>query len=188
MNFYKERLKHPLNLNSPALLIIDMQKYFTDKNSPAYIKGIENIYENIKKLSETFMKEEYPVIATIHKGGNSSMQSWWGNKIEAEWAKPHFISDYFTYIEKDTYDAFYNTELEKILKLRNVKEVIITGVMTHLCCETTARSAFVRGFNVVMVEDALWDKDEFYHFSSLKNLAHGFATISFTEEILCKLE
>lgn len=39
-----------------------------------------------------------------------------------------------------------------------------------------------------MVEDALWDKNEWYHFSSLKNLAHGVAYIAKTEEILCALE
>lgn len=189
MNFFKERKKHSLKkLKNPALLIIDVQSYFTDKDSPAYIDGIENIFKNIEKLSDVFIKEGYPVIATIHKGGNPSMLRWWGNKVDNKWAKPYFVSNYYSYIIKDSYDAFYNTDLEYVLKLKNVENVLITGVMTHLCCETTARSAFIRGFNVIMIEDALWDKDEFYHFASLKNLAHGFSIISSTEEILCKLE
>jgi isochorismate hydrolase len=188
MNFYKERKKHPLVLNVPALLIVDVQSYFTDRESSAYLEGIENIYENIKKLSERFLQKGYPVISTIHKGGALQMQRWWGNKVDENWAKPYFKSNEYVYIIKDTYDAFYNTYLEKVLRLKNVTDIIITGVMTHLCCETTARSGFVRNFNVVMVEDALWDKDEFYHFLSLKSLAHGFAHICKTEEVLCKLE
>ncbi|QTA37492.1 isochorismatase family protein [Thermosipho ferrireducens] len=184
MFYFKERKKHPLILKNPALLIIDMQNYFLDPHSPAYLHGAERIIPNIKKIVSQAFAKEIPVVMTVHIGGNENMKNWWGNIVQENWANPFFKENKIELIKKDTYDAFWQTDLDQKLKSNNIKDIIITGVMTHLCCETTARSAFVRGYNVIMVEDALWDKDEFYHFSSLKNLAHGFATISKTEEVV----
>ncbi len=53
-------------------------------------------------------------------------------------------------IEKSQYDAFFDSSLEHRLAARQVKQMVIGGVMTHLCCETTARSAFMRGFEVFL--------------------------------------
>ncbi|MES0360330.1 MAG: isochorismatase family protein, partial [Anaerolineales bacterium] len=59
-----------------------------------------------------------------------------------------------------------------------------SGVMTHLCCETTARSAFVRGFEVFFVIDGTATYNEDYHMATLLNLAHGFTTPVLTKEVL----
>lgn len=45
--------------------------------------------------------------------------------------------------EKCTYDMFHNTRLKQLLDDQGVDTVVISGVMTNLCCETTARYAFV---------------------------------------------
>lgn len=76
---------------------------------------------------------------------------------------------------KHTYSGFYNTDLERHLKETGKTEVIITGVMTNLCCETTAREAFIRGFRVFFSSDATATINEDLHVSSLKSLAYGFA-------------
>ena len=78
-------------------------------------------------------------------------------------------------INKHTYDAFYDTDLENILRKMNVNTVIITGVMTHLCCETTARSAFVRGFNVIFPLDGTITQNSKQHECTLRALSHSFA-------------
>ncbi|ABS60345.1 isochorismatase family protein [Fervidobacterium nodosum] len=182
--FFIEKEKHKFSLSNPALLVIDVQNYFFDKTSPAYLRGSERVLENIKEITNSVMGK-IPIIGTLHIGGSNPLKKWWGNIVEVEWTKL-MVEDYkFNHIiKKDTYDAFYKTSLEEILNFLKVDQLIITGVMTHLCCETTARSAFVRGYEVIMVEDCLWDKDEWYHYASLKNLAHGFAVISNKEEIL----
>lgn len=183
--FYKERERHKLSFSKPALLVIDVQNYFFDKNSPAYLQGSDRVLANIQELINKLRPKNIPIVATIHEGGNHQMYKWWGNVIESNWAKLMIEDSAFDYIiRKDTYDAFYNTILENVLNSLDIDQIIITGVMTHLCCETTARSAFVRGFDVIMVEDCLWDKDEWYHYASLKNLAHGFSIIASSDEIV----
>ena len=78
-------------------------------------------------------------------------------------------------VGKNTYSAFRNTRLEEQLREMGVEEVIVTGVMTNLCCETTAREAFVRGFRVFFSTDATATSDLELHEATLKNLAYGFA-------------
>lgn len=78
-------------------------------------------------------------------------------------------------VEKSTYSAFENTGLQERLVEMGVEEVIVTGVMTNLCCETTAREAFVKGFRVFFSTDATATSDLELHEATLKNLAYGFA-------------
>ncbi|AFG34671.1 isochorismatase family protein [Fervidobacterium pennivorans subsp. shakshaketiis] len=193
--FYLERMRHPLKISKPAILVIDVQEYFFSESSPAFLRGSERVKENIR----TFLKQirqlseelsvSTPVIATIHKGGSENMKRWWGNAVEDVWAKLAIEQELVdVVIYKDTYDAFYMTELGDILKAESVDQLIITGVMTHLCCETTARSGFIKGYEIVMVEDCLWDKDEWYHYASLKNLAHGFVVVSTSQEVIERLK
>lgn len=78
-------------------------------------------------------------------------------------------------VEKNTYSAFRKTGLEDKLVEMGVEEVIVTGVMTNLCCETTAREAFIRGFRVFFSTDATATSDLDLHDATLKNMAYGFA-------------
>jgi bifunctional isochorismate lyase/aryl carrier protein len=86
--------------------------------------------------------------------------------------------------QKSQYDAFYQTSLEEMLHAKGVTQVVICGVMTHLCCETTARSAFIRGFEVFFPVDGTATYNLAYHKASLLNLAHGFASLVLMKDIL----
>jgi isochorismate hydrolase len=181
-SFGRERKKHRPVLYSPALLVIDLQNYFSDRKSRAYLEGIETVVVNTGKLIEGFVSCRLPVASTVHRGGSKMMEEWWGNTVADNWAVPQF-SD-FPLFYKDSYDAFHGTGLDAFLKDRGVNQLVICGVRTHLCCETTARSAFVKDYRTVMIEDALCDKDVDQHVRSLKNLASGFSAVSNTLEIL----
>ena len=87
-------------------------------------------------------------------------------------------------MDKTQYDAFYNTDLETRLRDEDVTQVVIGGVMTHLCCETTARSAFVRDFDVFFLVDGTATYNLNYHLSSLRNLSHGFGSMVRVREIV----
>jgi len=184
--FGRERQKHKAVLLSPALLVIDLQNFYTQRESRAYLKGIEGVVANSLGLVEGFMSYGLPVASTVHRGGAKMMVQWWGNAVEEGWAVPQFRDLPIFY--KDTYDAFHDTGLDAFLKSNNVNQLVICGARTHLCCETTARSAFTNGYATMMVEDALCDKTFDHHICSLKNLANGFSVISRTAEVLKLLE
>ena len=56
-------------------------------------------------------------------------------------------------LEKPRYGAFHSTDLELILRRKGIDTVIITGICTNVCCETTAREAAVRDFKVLFTSD-----------------------------------
>ena len=92
-----------------------------------------------------------------------------------------------TLISKHRYDAFVETDLEKILKGHGATEVVLVGVLTNLCVETTARSAFIRDFRVRVLLDATATVSERLHLASLMNLAFGFAHVQETADFLSSL-
>lgn len=86
--------------------------------------------------------------------------------------------------DKTTYDAFMGTALEPSLREAHAGSVVICGCMTNLCCETTARSAFCRGFNAWFPEDANGTRTREMHERSIENLRYGFATICDTATLI----
>jgi nicotinamidase-related amidase len=84
---------------------------------------------------------------------------------------------------KHQYDGFLNTDLEGILRENRVRQVVICGVLTNLCCETTARSAFMRGFEVYFVEDGTATFSKEMHEAALLNLSYGFAIATTIKDV-----
>lgn len=154
---------------------------------------------NVCSLIEPAGKAGIPVIYTRHGHHNiredgGMLASWWnGDLIEygsEDWRLMDNVapgSDE-TVIDKMRYSAFYNTGLEDMLDSKGVEDVIITGVMTNCCCETTARDAFMRDFRVFFASDATATANDDLHVSSLKNLAFAFAYVMSTEQLRMSLD
>lgn len=193
---YGKRKYFPLKLALSSLLIIDMQNYFLDKSSHAYIPYSKDILNNVKSLINAYREKKLPIIFTRHairsKEDEGIMGKWWKEEI---YDGTYFAEIYNelkplnteTVLRKSRYSAFQKTNLEKILKNLGVDTLIITGVMTNLCCETTAREAFMKDFLVYFVVDATATSTLELHLCSLKTLAHGFAIPILTTEILEEL-
>jgi len=192
---YRRRHKIVLNPNHSALLILDMQRFFLDESSHAYIPSSPAIIPEIKTLMHAFLKNNLPVIFTRHintKKDANLMNKWWKDLIEEDNPLSEITSDLLRpeniVIKKTQYDAFYKTSLEDFLNKMGITQIVITGVMTHLCCETTARSAFLRGFDVFFTIDGTASYNEDFHRATLLNLSHGFAIPVLCKEIKEQLE
>lgn len=180
-----------LSSKRSALIVLDMQRYFLDKNSHAYIPSATSIVPGLIKLTAEYSRLGLPVVFTRHLNddANAGMLSvWWQDLISRDNPNSQIISEFdlsrAILIEKNQYDAFHGTNLEEILREKRVTQVAICGVMTHLCCETTARSAFVRGFEVFFTVDGTATYHEEFHRATLINLAHGFAVPVLVDDIL----
>lgn len=165
-----------------ALIVIDMQEYFTSERSHAYVPSSRAVIPRIKKTMEAFSMRGFPVFMTRHlnNGKNAgAMQRWWKDIIREKdplsRISPALDGRRGVKIRKSQYDAFYGTSLDSMLKKAGTERVLICGVLTNLCCETTARSAFVRGYDVMFAVDGTATYRRDFHFSSLLNLSHGFA-------------
>jgi nicotinamidase-related amidase len=82
-------------------------------------------------------------------------------------------------VHKLRYDAFLFTTLEDDLREGGIDTVVIGGVITNCCVDTTARSAFMRGFDVLVLADAVatFAQERELHDAALRNLALLFAVV-----------
>jgi isochorismate hydrolase len=168
-----------------------MQAYFLEAASHAHLPCANAIIPGLGQLAKAYAARGLPVICTRHVNTEENaglMSRWWRELIRDEnplskiTAELDLSQAYI--LEKSQYDAFYRTDLEERLRHMGVKQVVIGGVMTHLCCETTARAAFGRGFEVLFLIDGTATYTEAFHQASLLNLAHGFAELKLVPEIL----
>jgi MAF protein len=173
-----------------ALLVMDMQRYFTGGGDGLAAPVIPNI----NLLSAAARSCGMPVIFTQHghedpdrDGG--MLGRWWGDLIESG-TPDHALDPSLlvgpddTILPKKRYSAFAGTDLEGILRKSGVDQLIITGTMTNLCCETTARDAFVRDFEVFFAADACATLSETMQRATLLNLSYGFSHVTGTRDLL----
>ncbi len=191
------RKRHPFDLSASktALLVLDMQKYFLEPTSHAYIPSSKAIIPRINDLIRIFREINRPIIFTRHLNDEQNaklMSVWWKDLIRSDQPKSEIDDDLayegMTLINKSQYDAFYNTDLEKILHEQGIEQLIVCGVMTHLCCETTIRSAFVRGFECFFPIDATAAYNLDQHRATFTNLSHGFAIPTNCKTIIKELK
>ncbi|KAK5105339.1 hypothetical protein LTS08_001616 [Lithohypha guttulata] len=149
-----------------ALLIIDMQRYLESMTTTAL--------PNIKRLINHFQHTSSLIIFTQHGHTPDELSGKTSNQLVRKWGPngsiatnshawhiqdslQHYLKDTTSsttkpsskwprIVPKNTYDAFINTNLQQILDEAEVQRVVVCGVMTDCCCDTTARSAFNRGF------------------------------------------
>lgn len=190
--FNPERMK--LNPARAALLVIDMQRFFLNPDSPTFTCGGVAILGNVKRLTERFRDAGRPVIYTCHVHNpnlsDAGIMEWWWEGMCLEGSEEAQVHPDLRplpgekIVSKHRYSSFYNTDLETVLRVLKVEDLVITGIMTNMCCESTARDAYYRDYRVFFPADATGSINEEMHLASLLNLAFGFAQVTTTESII----
>ena len=93
-------------------------------------------------------------------------------------------------LEKPRFGAFHGTDLEVILRSRGIDTIIISGISTPICCDTTAREAHARDFRVFFLSDGTattGDDGEALQKATLNVIADMFAQVLTVEQMLHKI-
>jgi ureidoacrylate peracid hydrolase len=96
-------------------------------------------------------------------------------------------------LEKPHYGGFYDTNLELLLRRQGIDTIIITGIETNVCCETTAREAMMRDFRVFFLSDGTTTSGvqgmtpEEVQRASLATLRNNFAQVLSVDEMVQKI-
>ncbi len=182
-----------LDKSKCALIVIDMLNYFADPSGRSFLFATEAIVPGIVELIEHWRQSNGTVVFTrhCHTGIDDlgMLGKFFSDYIHCDKPESMIITELApleqeAVFRKTTYDGFHDTGLEEHLINTGCEQVLITGVLTQLCCETTARSAFVRGFEVYMPVDGMASSTEDLHIGSLFGLASGFASISDVNSII----
>lgn len=94
-----------------------------------------------------------------------------------------FLNEHDIIVEKNKDSGFFETELDKDLKELGIESVIVTGMQTQICVQTTAADAFFRGYKVIVPRDGVVSTKEEDKTRALEWLENYFAEITTCDEI-----
>ncbi len=132
-----------LDRNKTALIIIDVQNfYWSNETHQGYIANLQRILEDARR-------RKLYVIHVKHVWGDHPEDSIFDIREEITPLTDEPI------VMKRTPGSFYQTNLEDLLRSRGIENVIITGMQTHLCCDTTTREASARGYHTIVIKEGV---------------------------------
>ncbi len=160
--------------NETALVIIDVQLGMFDANDPVYA-GSE-LLNKIKTLISQARASSAPIIYIQHdgKGDNDPLRPdkpGWLIHPAIQPAQNDVV------IRKRHPDAFQETSLQNKLDVLGIKHLIIAGIQTEYCVDTTCRRAYSLGYDVTLVQDghSTWDTE---HLKASQIITHHNQVLS----------
>ena len=145
-----------LDPKTTALIVIDFQKEYSTGKMP--IPDGAKAAENAKKLIAFADKNKMPVFQVQHvTPAGSAVFAVDGDTVKFQPGMEPRANDIL--VKKDTVSVFASSDIDKQLKARGIKTVVIAGLMTHACVAGAARDAAPLGYNVVVASDASATRD-----------------------------
>ncbi|AZB11558.1 cysteine hydrolase [Chryseobacterium sp. G0162] len=145
-------------MENTALLIIDVQNdYFP--GGKMILERAEQAGKNVQQVLGYFRENNLPVIHIRHIATNEGAVFFLPGTSGAEIHSLVSPSVDEKVIEKHFPNSFRDTDLLKSLQSKNIKNLVITGMMTDVCVESTTRAAFDFGFNNTIIGDATATRD-----------------------------
>jgi len=180
-----------------ALLVVDLQNAFCRPEGSFVrrglaIEGIERVVERCRRLVDHATRAGWPVVYTRlayqpdYRDAGLLVANQPAIRALGGYADGSFdaaivdalptAGDSTIVLRKTRYDPFCGTDLEGELRRRGVGDLVVCGVTTNVCVESTVRRAHDLDFPVRIVEDAMASYDAALHRASIETMARHFAT------------
>lgn len=187
-----------------AMIVVDMQNAFlSDEGSMTKggmdIAELKKTVEPVVRLVDACHRAEIPVIFTRYALRADYMDAGLRSERRPEFRKINSLVvgtwdveldprmdvrpvDYV--MDKTRYNSFYNTNLEVILRGLGTDTLVVCGVTTEICVESTVRDAYFRDYKIFVPEDAVAAMDVERHRGTLRTIEYGFGTVTTSEAII----
>jgi nicotinamidase-related amidase len=198
-------------LAAPALVVVDMQNDFVRAGAPLEVADARATIGANQRLLAAFRGRGLPVLFTRWLSLEEDNLLWrWSPECHpatrACW--PGHVRTYDDVsgplpcadvidelapepgepvVDKLGYGSFHGTDLDARLRALGVRSLVVTGTVTQICVEETAREAFHHGYATTVVADAVSSFAPDLHAATLRNLAMKFGWVSDTDEVLAAL-
>ncbi|UZP34359.1 hypothetical protein NXS19_002175 [Fusarium pseudograminearum] len=139
-----------------VLIIIDAQNEYAE--GKLQVTNVAESRKVIASLLEKYRAANGSIVHVVHATPEGAPVFTPGTKLAQEFdeLKP---KDGEAIIQKNYPGSFAKTDLQEVLDKTGKKKVVLTGYMAHVCVSTTARQAAERGFDVLIPEDAVGDRN-----------------------------
>lgn len=190
-----------------ALVVIDLQRAFMDPGAPSEVARARTIVPNVNRLASAMRKAGGRVVwirATFDKAGWPNFFDYMvnpqlsGRILDAlqEGAEMHAlygeldVRDGDMIVNKYRLSAFLpgTSNLPILLRTAGIDTVLITGCMTNVCCDSSARDAVMTDFKTIMIEDANATRTDEAHIAALTTFLQSFGDVRKTDEIVAMLD
>jgi ureidoacrylate peracid hydrolase len=187
-----------------ALLAIDLQNWTMDPTSPTYIPRAESLAEPVNSVARV-LRDSGGTVVWARMEASDDAQKEWGVFYDGvvKNARDSFVSamrpgshwhQIFPRMQVESQDIISaktryscllecSSDLDAILRDRQIDTVLIAGVATNVCCESTARDAMMMGYRVVVLSDGCGCRSDREHNASLSSLMNMFADIRTCESV-----
>jgi ureidoacrylate peracid hydrolase len=205
----REFVHDNLDPKKTALVVVDMQNAFMLPGvAHALCPTAQEIVPNINRLAQAVRATGGTVVWIVTTWTEETLKSWSTyyelsrpeqNKKRMEalslntkghelWDKLEVRPGDLT-VEKKRFSAFIqgSSNLAEVLRSRGLDTLLITGTVTSVCCESTARDAMMLDFKVVLVEDCCAALSDDEHRSALENVIQQFGDVMTADEALTRL-
>jgi len=174
---YKVLPKVALDSRITALVIVDMQVDFVSPKGKLCVPEARKTIPAILHLMHEARMSKCPIFFTQdwHRPDDPEFSLWPphsvaetpGAKVVPQ-LKPH-PTDYF--IRKKTYDAFFGTDFDIVLRQKGIRNLVIAGTVANICVLHTAGSACLRGYDIIVPEDTISSLTPFDQAAALRQIS-----------------
>jgi len=197
---------HRLDLARTAHLIVDLQNGFMEPGAPVEVPAARDIIPNVNRISAAVREAGGVNIFLRFILGEDSLKTWsvfyqkLGNSerarnIGASFAEDQHYAALWPKLERDPRDlilikrrfsAFIpgTCDLHDTLQRRGIDTLIITGTLTNVCCESSARDAQQMNYRILFASDATAAQTIDAHNAAIQNMHNMFADVATTQELL----
>lgn len=141
-----------------ALLLIDIQNDYFPGGSCELV-GPERAAERARRVLEYFRASGLPIFHVQHVSTRENASFFLPDTAGAQIHPLVFPKEGEPVLVKHAPNAFLHTALERELRAQKAEQLVICGMMSHMCIDSTVRAAADLGFSVLLVEDACTTKD-----------------------------
>jgi ureidoacrylate peracid hydrolase len=203
----RRHINERLEAATCALVVIDLQDGFMLPGVPLEVAAARAIVPNVNRLAAAFRAAGGRVVwVRMNVEGERDSWSAFFRRFPAEVAERQLVAlapggvGYPLYkeldvlagddvIDKKRYSAFIagSSPIDGLLRTAGIDTIVVTGTLTNVCCESTARDAMMLNYNVVLVSDAnaTWTDEQ--HNATLTTMVQNFGDVMTTDEVLERL-
>jgi ureidoacrylate peracid hydrolase len=191
-----------------ALVVVDMQNYFVGEGFPLEVPAARDIVPNINRLARA-LRAAGGLVVWVQTTADGALDYWANlhkHMLTPERSKTRLAhldekADGFALyprlepapgdlrVKKIKYSAFIagSSDIDARLKSHGIESLLITGTVTNVCCESTARDAMMLDYRVVMMADGNASSSDEEHAASLNNFISYFGDVLTTDEVIARL-